>query len=296
MGIDGSNGQQLIVPEINSRAADPLWSPDGTTLGFVWTQPAQDRELPWLQVGMICGWDRATGKGRVLAQGRSPIDSVEEFSWTADGKGVIVTLHLPVLDAKKTYVGDTISLARVSEPGGAPEPFLQNASSPMLSPDGKQLLFVQFDPQTYAMTGIMVGGPDGSAAKAVATEKQGFVGLVRPAWSPDSKRIVFAGSGGPIKGSTQAPMQGVIDWLLGTGVAEAHGVPADLWTVNADGNNLRRFTDKGYDDPRAVWSPDGKAIFFSAGGAGGVYRRELDSKQERQLSKEGDYGGIAITR
>ena len=61
-------------------------------------------------------------------------------------------------------------------------------------------------------------------------------GLTTPAWSPDSKELVFTGYDGGI---------------------------SDLFVVNADGSGLHRLTNDKYADLQPSWAPDGKTIAFA---------------------------------
>jgi Tol biopolymer transport system component len=61
-------------------------------------------------------------------------------------------------------------------------------------------------------------------------------GLTTPAWSPDGQRLVFTGYDGGL---------------------------SDLFTVNADGSDLRRLTNDRYADLQPSWSPDGKTVVFA---------------------------------
>src|SRR5688572_30776895 len=61
-------------------------------------------------------------------------------------------------------------------------------------------------------------------------------GLTTPAWSPDGQRLVFTGYDGGL---------------------------SDLFTVNADGTDLRRLTNDRYADLQPSWSPDGKTVVFA---------------------------------
>ncbi len=284
--------ENVTEPE-NVWAHDPVWSPDGTTLAFTLSQPTVDPDLAWLQVGMVCGLDRATGKGRVLERGTTPLESVEVGAWEPSGHALLGTVHQPQLDAQKNYVSDNIAVIRYDLLTHQRQTLVADAASPVLSPDGKHLLCLHVDATSYAVS-LMVSGPDGHAPQTLLPNTVDFASIVAPQWSPDAKSIVFTASGGPTQGHSQTPLdRSWLDTLLGVSVVAAHGLPADVWLIGADGKGLRRLTNKGLDDPRAAWSPNGRQIAFTTGAAGGIWLMDLANLQMRQISEQGHYGGIA---
>ncbi|MDE6514366.1 MAG: peptidase S41 [Muribaculaceae bacterium] len=97
-----------------------------------------------------------------------------------------------------------------------------------ISPDGQTIAF------TYKGDIYLVDSKGGTARRLTATpsdiESQ-------PIWSPDSKMLAFASN---------------------------HHGSADVFTVNADGSNLRRLTSYSTSEQPEAFSPDGKLIYFSA--------------------------------
>ncbi len=293
MALDGSNVTTLVKPSINDRAYDPVWSPDGKTLAYTFAQPSTNPNLSWLQVGKICGMDQATGKGRILLQATSPSESLEDATWMPDGRSFIVTHHQPQLDSQGNYSGDDVALQHIDQ-GGKAQTIIKDATSPMLSMDGQHLVYVHVDANTNAMV-LMVAGANGQQPQPLTNQRSAFITIVAPHWSPDGTRIVFTASGGASKAEVApARERSLIERVLGFGVAEAHGLPSDLWMIGADGQNLQRVTNKGLDDPRPTWSPDGHSIVYVGGGFGGIYRLDPATKSEHALSKQGYYGGIAL--
>jgi hypothetical protein len=47
---------------------------------------------------------------------------------------------------------------------------------------------------------------------------------------------------------------------LGPGVAEADGIPAEIWIVQPDGSGLRRLTNVQQHSPIPAWSPIGIVV------------------------------------
>ena len=95
--------------------------------------------------------------------------------------------------------------------------------------------------------------------------------------------------GNPIKASAPSPLDRLLG-LFEPPTAEAHGLPWDLWTVNADGTGLRRLTTFYEDLPMAVFSPDGKQLAVMA--LGGIYLMDADGSRLRRIDQVGDHGGL----
>lgn len=74
----------LNLPE-TSMAHEPACSPDGSILAYMLSLPGIGSDIPGLQISLICGLDRATGKGRILLQGSTATEALEEPAWTPDG-------------------------------------------------------------------------------------------------------------------------------------------------------------------------------------------------------------------
>jgi TolB protein len=89
-----------------------------------------------------------------------------------------------------------------------------------------------------------------------------------PRWSPDGTRIVFKSNRAHYTGSS--PEQGKADY--------------DLYTMAADGSDVRRLTTDPADEHDPTWAPDGKSIVYSSDkdSRGDLYRLWLaDSRVER---------------
>jgi TolB protein len=258
---DGSGLRQIThVPSHDPGAENPSWSPNGTTIAFdaaagkgvdIFTRSpgAQPTPLP-LSVGAFNGdpaysrdgtemsFDQDTGPAaprvhgifianadgsdarRVTTGIRSTKAYDTESQWSPDGKRLAFTRVKNGKQAAVFVVAvDGTGLRRVT-------PWSLDAASPDWSPDGREILFnTYYDYHPGKFANVYSMRPDGSHQTLLTRTRPG-VQSFRPAWSPDGTRIVF-------------------DRFTPTGKRSGR---IDLFTMSADGSQLRRVTNM----PRAV--------------------------------------------
>jgi Tol biopolymer transport system component len=131
---------------------------------------------------------------------------------------------------------------------------------PAWSPNGKRLAFeASEDPDAFNID-IYVMNADGSGVKRITKEST----LDRmPSWSPDGTRIAFMKD----SRSVQEPDTG------------------DIYTIRADGTDLRQLSDDGLDEDPA-WSPDGQTVAFGrlTKATGEIYTLNADGGGLRKLT------------
>jgi Tol biopolymer transport system component len=265
------------------------WSPDGKRFAFERHQTLYNGSEPSKPVHddvrlFVVSAD-GSGETRIPGCGR-PWLACGTFTWAPDNRRIAFSRGGSV------YVVDTL--------GGRPVRIIHGhccsggpfwSGGPFLSPNGSSILFGSTRGGIYRVNG------DGSGLTRLARGSS-------PSWSPDGRRIVFVspGNGRPgnsilamdANGSHVATLFSVGRYSAkhpyipvwspdGTQIAFGMAPPywaatvrAEIWTMRADGTQLRRLYRSGaIDGPKGaipVWSPDGKLIAF---GRPGVQHRGL---------------------
>lgn len=263
-------------------AASPTLSPDRKRIAFtLYTAPRDRQDLGGNDLYVV---DASGSNARLLRPHPGSGASFESPCWTADRKAVLATFRQPLGTATEP-AGESVTIVRCGLEGSPPAPFVANALGPATSPDGKLLVYTALDAQGQP-GGLRIADGDGRNPRPLLVGEP-FAYILGPSFSPDSARIVFSAVGGP---GTSAPV-GATGWLPpGVSVAEAHGIPWDIWSVRSNGTDLQRLTHEGEDSPLATWSPDGKWIAIA--GEIALYLVDADGKGLVSVSTL-QSGGIA---
>src|SRR6202008_2645626 len=141
---------------------------------------------------------------------------------------------------------------------------------PAFSPDGKTLAFVS-DRDGNANIFKIAFTPEKTVALSKAVRLTDHAGgEFRPAFSPDGKKIAFS-----------------TDWdVAPIGPPAERSRQGEIYSMDADGKNLKRLTDSPGWDGSPKWSPDGRTIYFYAkrDGKFRIWAMDQDGANQRAIS------------
>jgi Tol biopolymer transport system component/DNA-binding winged helix-turn-helix (wHTH) protein len=285
----------LTQPEPGDRGdRSPALSPDGTKVAFIRMHSRTMNE--------ICTVPFEGGATRVITADGG---SFWGLMWSSDGKHLIfrsprqginriwqVSREGGPVTAESVYpeVGsqsrDGSRLAYVESPGNLPTETMRitlarpggrvlatqtlfasasTSSAPQPSPDDRELVFESDLAHDAGWTmEIWKSRSDGNDPLQL-TSYHGHAGT--PRWSPDGKSIAF-------------------DYRP--------GLRSHIYLMDSEGRNPHPVTFGPFEQQVPSWSRDGKSIYFTANNTGEwqVWRRELASGEEKQITHHGGYAAF----
>jgi Tol biopolymer transport system component len=247
----------IIAAAPGDSVSFPRWSPDGRQIAYVATSRATaDPERPW--GGSVLVAQQDGGGPRAVFRPSGGGTQVEGIAWARDGAALYLALIEPRTVEGRVEPG-RLSLERLDLASGARSPVVAGAAYPDVSPDGRSIAYLTYS-SGLESGGLWVASTDGANRRRILTVPGRFAGLRAPRFSPDGARLAF--------GAISAEDASLPPVVCPSGrrppwqprIAEAHGPPADLWTVAPDGSGLARLADLDADDPALAWAPDGSAV------------------------------------
>jgi Tol biopolymer transport system component len=282
VSVDFQNRNPTKIVEFPRTASlsSPSKSPDGQRI-VVSVYVASTDPKDTLGGADLYVVDLADNTPQVLVPHGAPGVWLNEPSWSPDGQTLYYTKRAAIMENNR-YRGEEVSIRRINLDGSGDEQVLAGASSPSISADGRSIAYLSpmggTDPAR-----LWVATVDGQQPRQLTDTT--FTQIGTPRFAPQGNRLVFTAVGGPA-GTPARPVSQryPLDGLLAPSIAEAHGIPWDLWMVNLDGSGLSRLTDVGEDSPVPAWSPDGSAIAFS--GEMGLYLVQLSTGETSMVAQE----------
>jgi Tol biopolymer transport system component len=292
---DLANKQQTKITNLSAGAAvtGATWSPDGTHVVYAqfWRRPNERSSGADLMIANADGSD-----ARPFAERDAANTVLETPEWLPSGN-VYYTIRR-VVNGRETQ-----TIMRQRE-GGQPETVLENAYDPAASPDESTLVYVRSTRTGQQLMKKNMAEPSDDGCELLSDQVFQYLSL--PRISPDGKRVALGGSGEPNMGpsgcggdphSSTPAAAGAPGFDLGAllqpETAYAHGLPADIWSMNLDGSDMKRIADIKDDDPTVAFSPDGAklAIF----GVAALFLVDANGGPTDKLTDQGGYGGLDWT-
>ncbi len=127
-------------------------------------------------------------------------------------------------------------------------------TSPSVSPDGKRIVYLEYDDGTMNLVTINLDGTD----KKYLTDYDDGTWFQNPDWSPDGTKIVFS---------------------------MFRNYQQNIYTINADGSDLKALTWDPWEELDPRWANDGK-IYFSAepDGIFNIYSIDPETEEVKQIT------------
>jgi hypothetical protein len=206
--------------------------------------------------------DLATGETTPLLQRAAATESLDSPTWWPD--------RATLLFERQDLVGQTVGapgqevprypsrIERVMVDGTGRGVLANDGRQPSAAPDGTRLVFAR---TTNLGASLLIWSQADGSIQTLIPEGR-FADVAYPQFSPRSDQIAFVA---PQSGLASTAPRGLLDALIGTEVAYAHGIPWDPWVINTDGSGLRRVAETGADEPSVTWSPDQTELFVYSG-------------------------------
>lgn len=297
--MDLSSRTQTKVTNLPQGVAvtSATWSPDGTRVIYsqFGRRPNERSSGADLMIANADGSD-----AHLFAERDAATTVLDSPQWSRGGR-VYYTIRR-VANGRETQ-----TVVRQSE-GGQPETLVENGYNATISADESVLVYLR---NTRAGQTLMrkLLGESGDGCQLLSDSVFQYVS--QPRISPDGKQVAMGGSGEATLGGASgcggdpstkpsaarsglSAVLGVVGEAFSAPVAEAHGLPADIYTLQVDGSGLTRVADIKDDDPTVAWSPDGAKLMIF--GVGALFVVDAKGGRPDKLIDQGGYGGLDWTR
>ena len=274
-----SGGQKVLQHFGDSSVIDPSISPDGKLIAFV---RVPDYTTTTVDFGTdIYVANRDGTNPTLLVKHAATSELLRWPLWPADGKSVIFSVQGQSANGLPASRLEKFDLATRQR-----RTFIEGASWPSLSRDGRTLVFQTLDLSNGDNVLWLADATSGNRAPIVKSTQQ-FGSFGAAVLSPDNTQVVF----GAATLGALAPQRSLENRSLARGLARLDGLPEDVWLVKRDGTGLRQLTSLKEDQPAFAWSSDGRWIYCLGGG--GLYQIDAAKGSKKRIA-EGIFHGEIV--
>jgi hypothetical protein len=212
--------------------------------------------------------DPTTGDASPLLNRADPKESFDAPTWWPDRATLLFERQdlagRPVGAPGQEVPRYPSRIERVLQDGTNRAILVQDGRQPSAAPDGTRMVFARTTNQGASL--LIWSQSDGSLQTLIPEGR--FADVAGPQFAPRSDQIAFVAPQSGANGRPQpepTALAALIESLLKTRVAYAHGIPCDPWVINADGSGLHRVAETAGDEPSVAWSPDQTQLFVYSG-------------------------------
>ncbi len=251
--VSVAGGARHALTDAPEQEYFPAPAPNGRRIAYV-RDPEPDPQV-WLMNADGSGQHRLTS---------TPGEKLRPL-WSPDGRRLaFMVWNRSLCEPEIVLWCPSTDIWTVNADGSGERKLVDHAMQPAWSPDGRRLLFQDFEPYTPATARVLkVVRADGSGAHTIFSGAMEQAFRSPPSWSPDGKRIAFG---------TTTP-----------------GLQHRVLVANADGTGRRRLAAGLY----AAWAPGGRTIALDQDT--GVFVRPLASGKVRRVGGRAGFGGSCPT-
>jgi Tol biopolymer transport system component len=273
--MDMATGKMITIfrPPPGAWVNGAVVSPDGKQIGLAYAPPPPAGQPDYGPTDLDLMPAEAGAQPVPLLIKASGQESFFQPAWSADGR-YLYYAHFTTAQDSAGQTQSQYRVERIAVPGGSPERVVDRAIWPRLSPDGKRMVYVAYDP-AQQVNDLFLAQPDGSSPVALL-EHGIFTSVDAPFFTPDGNNVVFSATGlGPVA------LLSPLERLLGVVIASANGSPSDWWSVPVAGGKPHRITAVYQSGLNGAFSPDGRHIAFV--GSNGLFVMDPDGGNLVQL-------------
>ncbi|MSQ14463.1 MAG: hypothetical protein EXR50_01180 [Dehalococcoidia bacterium] len=268
---------------------DPALSQDGKKIVYAYTPPVRGSVIG-LSGSELWTINLDGSDQRMLSRDSDPGGRFDQPAWSPDGASLYYSYYRPIYSNGK-FVDTELSIERLDLSTMARTTIENNAYYPSVSKDGKNIALIRVGTNGVSQSLITKGLNNQTAT--VLTKEDNFLAIAEPRISPKGDQIAFIASGE----YRPTALQNVDKVKKGNtfrlpklwSVAEANGLPWDVWTINLDGTGLTKITELFEDSPSIDWSSDGRYIAIL--GIKGLFLADVNEKKVASIGSKGAFHG-----
>jgi len=262
---------QVVPTGASSTLTSASWSPDGRTAAYAVYHVRSGDSAASSEIYLT----DLVGEPRPVVERDRPGTTVEAPVWAPDGQSIYVS-YSGLEGQRLVQRVERVDLATRGRTA------VGEGALPAVSPNGELLALVRGERTGDA---LLLTRPDGQIVRElIPAGRFSLLGAAR--FTPDGRTLAVPASGGS---QATAPTPARPFGLLAPSVALAHGDPWDVFLIDVDGGEPRRFTRLIEDEISVAWSPDGSLLALY--GSRGLYLVDRQGAVTFAMDR-GGYGGI----